>query len=217
MRKISEYMYGNKEFQKNYVKNNNQKLTELAQKGQTPQALFIGCVDSRMLPNLITDTGPGDMLVVRNVGNFISPHHENSGDTSVASAIEFAVKVLEVKEIIVCGHTQCGAIYTIYSDLDKEVFPYLSSWLAQGERLKMHMDESYGTFESREMLLRTAEKASVQLQLENLLSYPFVEEKVVEGHLKIHGWIYDIQTGGLSYYDEEEEAFKSLDKSERSL
>ena len=215
MRKISEYMYGNREFQKNYVKNNNQKLEDLAQKGQTPQALFIGCVDSRILPNLITDTGPGDMLVLRNVGNFVSPHNESKEDTSVASAIEFAVKVLGVKEIIVCGHTQCGAIYTIYSDLDNKLFPYLSSWLVQGDRLKRRMDETYDIFESRDMLLRTAEKVSVQLQLENLLSYPFVKEKVQEGSLKIHGWIYDIQTGRLSYYDEEENIFQSIEKQTR--
>jgi carbonic anhydrase len=211
MRKISEYMYKNRDFQENYVKNNNQKLEDLAQKGQTPQALFIGCVDSRMLPNLITDTGPGDMLVVRNVGNFVSPHDEKKEDTSVASAIEFAVKVLDVKEIIICGHTQCGAIYTIYSDLDETTFPYLSSWLKQGDRLQTYIDEKYGAFESREMLLRTAEKVSVQLQLENLLTYPFVQEKIQEGSLKIHGWIYDIQTGGLSYYDDEERVFKSIE------
>jgi len=217
MRKISEYMYGNKEFQENYVKNNNQKLVDLAQRGQTPQALFIGCVDSRMLPNLITDTGPGDMLVVRNVGNFVSPHDENKEDTSVASALEFAVKVLEVNEIIICGHTQCGAIYTIYSDVDAQTFPYLSSWLAQGEKLKSHIGAKYGTFETREMLLRTAEKVSVQLQLENLLTYPFVQEKVKDGSLKIHGWIYDIQTGGLSYYDEEEQLFKMIDTQGRSI
>jgi len=216
MRKISEYMYKNRDFQENYVKNNNQKLEDLAQKGQTPQALFIGCVDSRMLPNLITDTGPGDMLVVRNVGNFVSPHDENKEDTSVASAIEFAVKVLDVKEIIVCGHTQCGAIYTIYSDLDETTFPYLSSWLKQGDRLQTYIDEKYGAFESREMLLRTAEKVSVQLQLENLLTYPFVQEKVQAGNLEIHGWIYDIQTGGLSYYDEEENGFKSIETQKRS-
>jgi carbonic anhydrase len=216
MRKISEYMYKNREFQENYVKNNNQKLVDLAQKGQTPQALFIGCVDSRMLPNLITDTGPGDMLIVRNIGNFVSPHDENKEDTSVASALEFAVKVLEVKEIIICGHTQCGAIYTIYSDLDRSTFPYLSSWLTQGEKLKIHIDETYGKFDSREMLLRTAEKASVQLQLENLLTYPFVQEKVEDGSLKIDGWIYDIQTGRLSYYDEEEGIFKSIEADARS-
>ena len=211
MRKISEYMYKNRDFQNNYVKNNNQKLTDLAEKGQKPQALFIGCVDSRMLPNLITDTGPGDMLVVRNVGNFVSPHNESKEDTSVASAIEFAVKVLEVKEIIVCGHTQCGAIYTIYSDLDSTAFPYLSSWLAQGDRLKTSIDERFGAFKSRDMLLRTAEKVSVEMQLENLMTYPFVKEKVEDGSLKIHGWIYDIQTGELSYYDEEEHSFKSIE------
>ncbi|MCF6183788.1 MAG: hypothetical protein L3J56_04020 [Bacteroidales bacterium] len=211
MRKISEYMYKNRDFQENYVKNNNEKLENLAQNGQKPQALFIGCVDSRMLPNLITDTGPGDMLVVRNVGNFVSPHDESKEDASVASAIEFAVKVFEVKGIIICGHTQCGAIYTIYSDLDKSTFPYLSTWLAQGDRLKHHIEDVYGSFASHEMLLRTAEKVSVQLQLENLLSYPFVKERVEEGSLKIHGWIYDIQTGGLSYYDEEEALFKSIE------
>ena len=191
------------------MKNNQQKLADLAENGQKPRALFIGCVDSRMLPNLITDTGPGDMLVVRNVGNFVSPYGEECADVSVASAIEFAVKVLEVKEIIVCGHTQCGAIYTIYSDLDSVSFPHLSSWLSQGDRLKASVNERYGTFKSRDMLLRTAEKVSVGIQLENLMTYSFVKEKVEEGTLKIYGWIYDIQTGKLNNYNDEDQPFGS--------
>ncbi len=212
MHNISDYMYGNRHFQKSYVKENNQKLEELAQKGQTPHALFIGCVDSRVLPNLITDTGPGDMLIVRNVGNFVPPCDESTQDKSVASALEFAVKVLGVKEIIVCGHTQCGAIYTIYSDLDVESFPHLASWLKQGDRLRSRIKVAEGTFKSKELLLRRAEQVSVQLQLENLLTYPFVRDAVENGEVSLHGWIYDIQSGKISSYDQKQERFVSVDE-----
>jgi len=212
MLKISEYMYGNRAYQKKYVKKNDQKLEELAVKGQSPQALFIGCVDSRVLPNLITDTGPGDMLIVRNVGNFVSTLEESSSETSTASAIEFAVKVLKVKEIIVCGHTQCGAVYTIYSDLDAAAFPHLSQWLNHGEKVKEKVSKIDGNFQSRDAMLRTAEKVSVTVQLENLLTYPFVKEAVDEERLKLHGWIYDIQTGEISCYDPVEDTFKRLEE-----
>ncbi len=204
-------MYGNRAYQEKYVKKNDQKLEELAVKGQTPQALFIGCVDSRVLPNLITDTGPGDMLIVRNVGNFVATVEESSQETSTASAIEFAVKVLKVKEIIVCGHTQCGAIYTIYSDLDAAAFPHLSRWLAHGEKVKEKIAQQYTNFQSMDDMLRTAEKVSVSVQLENLFTYPFVKEAVEEGRLKLHGWIYDIQSGEISCYDPLEDTFKRLD------
>ena len=214
MLKISEYMYGNKVYQKKYVKKNDQKLEELALNGQTPQALFIGCVDSRVLPNLITDTGPGDMLIVRNVGNFVATLEESLSETSTASAIEFAVKVLKVKEIIVCGHTQCGAIYTIYSDLDAVTFPHLAQWLDHGEKVKEKVTQMHGTFQSRDAMLRTAEKVSVSVQLENLLTYPFVREAVEKDRLKLHGWIYDIQTGEISCYDPVEDTFKRLEDVE---
>ncbi len=212
MRKISEYMYGNRAFQQSYVKTNHQKLESLAKKGQSPHALFIGCVDSRVVPNLITDTGPGDMLILRNVGNFVPPFDMSSQETSVASALEFAVRILDVKEVIVCGHTQCGAIYTIYSDLDKDAFPHLTSWLKQGQKLRARMGETGGRFENKEMLLRKAEQISVQLQLENLLTYPFIKEAVENQTLTLHGWIYDIETGTISSYDEERDYFHSIDE-----
>ncbi|MCB4773370.1 MAG: carbonic anhydrase [Sulfurovum sp.] len=216
MRNISQYIYGNRKFQEEYAKAHSEKLNELAVKGQAPHALFIGCVDSRMLPNLITDTGPGELLVVRNVGNFIPPYEDAACEQSVASAMEFSVKVLKVKEIIVCGHTQCGAIYTIYSDLDATSFPHLSSWLAQGERLKVHMEAEDTVFYSKDEMLRRAEEVSVQIQLENLMGYPFVEEGVQNGTLQIHGWIYDIQSGAIRYYDEQESCFKQSDSVEES-
>jgi len=210
MKKISEYMFGNRKYQESYVKENNHKLIELSEKGQQPKALFIGCVDSRMLPNLITDTGPGDMLVVRNVGNFVTPYSEDQSEHSVSSALEFAVKVLKVEEIIVCGHTQCGAIYTIYSELDSHAFTALSQWLSQGEILKKRIDALGLTFQDKDEMLRRAERESVKIQIENLLSYDFVREAVEAGSVKLHGWIYDIQSGAIHYYDEDEDLFKNI-------
>ena len=212
MDKISTYMYGNRGFVEKYVSKNDQKLIELATKGQKPQALFIGCVDSRVLPNLITDTGPGEMLVLRNVGNFVPPHDEKGCENSVASALEFAIKVLKVNEIIVCGHTQCGAIYTIFSDLDVNTFPSLSAWLKQGEKLRTYIDQTGMVFETKEAMLRKAEEMSVKLQLENLLTYPFVQEAIQNNEIELHGWIYNIQTGKISSYDRSQDRFVSIDE-----
>lgn len=209
MLNISEYMYGNRKYREEFVSQNKEKFEALSEKGQNPKALFIGCVDSRVLPNLMTDTGPGEMLIVRNVGNFV-PAVDRAEESSVASALEFAVKVLGVESVIVCGHTQCGAIYTIFSDLDTDRFPFLSGWLNQGMKLKEHI-KKFHSIEERDEMLRLAEKESVKMQLDNLMTYEFIQEKVAKKQLELMGWLYDIKTGEIRYYDPKSDTFKTDD------
>jgi len=106
---------GNELFQKSYFKAHEKELLELVEKGQNPKALYIGCSDSRVLPNLITKSAPGDLFVIRNVGNFVAPYNPDESFHSTASAIEYAVSILKIKNLIVCGHTHCGAIEAIYN------------------------------------------------------------------------------------------------------
>ena len=114
---LQEFVKGNETFQQTYFKKHEAQLLNLVQNGQNPRALFIGCSDSRVIPDLIVQTRPGDLFVVRNVGNFVAPYKPDEDFHSTAAGIEYAVAVLEVSEIIICGHSHCGAIAALYNPI----------------------------------------------------------------------------------------------------
>ena len=211
MKRVSTLIEGNELFKNSYFKQNEAKLIDLARNGQHPKALFIGCADSRVIPNLITQTSPGDLFVIRNVGNFVAPFKPDEDYHATASGIEYAVSALKVSEIIICGHTQCGAIAALYDNVDAYAFIHTRKWLSLGEKAKELATEALGDRASKEQLLRMTEKLSVVTQIENLLTYPYVKEGVEEGTLQLHGWIYDIATGDIEYYDPDSRTFCSLD------
>lgn len=203
---------GNELFQKSFFKAYEKEFLQLSQKGQTPKALYIGCSDSRVLPNLITQSAPGDLFVVRNVGNFVAPYKPDEDFHSTASAIEYAVTVLEVKSIIVCGHTKCGAIEAIHkkSCANNPELVHTKTWLTLGESAKAQAILALGLRADKETLYRLTEKLSVVSQLENLLTYPSVKKRVDNAEIAIHGWIYDIESGEIEYYDPEISQFVHL-------
>jgi carbonic anhydrase len=203
---------GNELFQKSFFKAYEKEFLQLAHKGQTPKALYIGCSDSRVLPNLITGSAPGDLFVVRNIGNFVAPYKPDEDFHSTASAIEYAVSILEVKNIIVCGHTKCGAIEAIHtkSCATNPELIHTKTWLTLGDSAKSQAILALGLNADKEALCRLTEKLSVVSQLENLLTYPSVKKRVDDGIIAIHGWIYDIQSGEIEYYDPEISQFLPL-------
>ncbi len=211
MEKVSKLLSGNDLFKNSYFKKNEQKLLDLAQNGQHPKALFIGCADSRVVPNLITQTAPGDLFVIRNVGNFVAPFKPDEDFHSTASGIEYAVSALKVSEIIICGHTQCGAIEALYSGVDEYAFIHTKKWLSLGGKAKSMATLALGEDAQKEELLRLTEKVSIVTQIENLLTYPFVKQGVERGEIQLHGWIYNIATGDIEYYDPDRKTFLSLD------
>ncbi len=197
-------------FKANYFKNNEEHFVSLVKQGQTPKALFIGCSDSRVIPDLILGTKPGDLFVVRNVGNLVPRYNSNEMFQATASAIEYAVSVLEVSEIIICGHTHCGACATLhYPPEELESLPHLTRWLKIADEAK---NKSIETGKTGEELLRITEEISVIYQLENILSYPEVRKKFDSGKLNIHGWIFDIESGAITYYNPDEQKFMQLIK-----
>ncbi len=203
---------GNEIFQKSFFNAYEKEFLELAYKGQAPKALYIGCSDSRVLPNLITGSAPGDLFVIRNVGNFVAPYKPDEDFHSTASAIEYAVSVLEVKNIIVCGHTKCGAIEAIHEkkcESNPELI-HTKTWLTLGESAKSQAILALGLKADKEILYRLTEKLSVVSQLENLLTYPSVKKRVDNAEVAIHGWIYDIESGEIEYYDPEISQFLPL-------
>lgn len=212
MPKKSTLLDGNEIFINSYFKKHSKELVDLAKNGQHPKALFIGCADSRVIPNLITQTEPGELFVIRNVGNFVAPYKPDEEFHSTAAGIEYAVNALNVSEIIICGHTQCGAIASLYTQLDNKPFIHTKKWLSLGEKPKSIATLALGKDAPIEDLTRLTEKVSVVSQIENLLTYPYVKERVDADTLHIHGWMYDISTGEIEYYDPDEHEFKSLIK-----
>lgn len=210
MIKKSSLLDGNEMFKKSYFNKHEKELMELVEHGQNPSALFIGCADSRVIPNLITQTAPGELFVLRNVGNFVAPYNPDEDYHSTAAGIEYAVTALEVSEIIICGHTHCGAIASLYSEIDEKPFIHTKKWLTLGSKAKTLSLLALGKNAPKEDLLRLTEKLSVVSQIEHLLTYPYVKQRLDEGSLHIHGWIYDMESGDIEYYDPDECAFKSL-------
>ncbi len=210
MNNIKTLIRGHNNFQSVKFNKNKERFKTLVEEGQNPKALFIGCSDSRVMPALITDSKPGDLFIARNIGNFVAPHNPNEDYHATASAIEYAVSVLEVSDIIVCGHSECGAIAALYKDIKpSEENLHTIKWLELGESAKKAALLSHRGKPQAE-ILRYTEKVSLIFQLENLLTYPAVKRRVDEGTLFLHGWHYNLKNGNIEYYDDTAFEFKSL-------
>jgi carbonic anhydrase len=208
--RLKEFAEGNETFQKTYFKKHETQLLTLVKEGQNPRALFIGCSDSRVIPDLIVQSNPGDLFVIRNVGNFVAPYKPDEDFHSTAAGIEYAVNVLQVSEIIICGHSHCGAIEALYKTSCDTSMIHTAKWLTLGEKAKKMAIRALGDGAPREELLRATEQLSIVTQIENLLTYPYVKKLAEEEKLFIHGWYYDIETGGIEYYDPDLYQFRSL-------
>lgn len=208
--RLKKFAEGNESFVKTYFKNNQTHFSRLANEGQNPRTLFIGCSDSRVIPDLIVQTRPGDLFVIRNVGNFVAPYKPDEDFHSTATGIEYAVGVLEVSDIIICGHSHCGAIESLYKEhLDSSMI-HTKKWLSLGERAKTMALLALGTDAPKKDLLKATERLSIITQIENLLTYPYVKDLVDNEKIFIHGWYYDINTGAIEFYDPDTMSFKSL-------
>ena len=208
--RLKEFSAGHQAFKDVAFSKNKQRFKKLVDEGQNPKALFIGCSDSRVMPAMITGSKPGDLFIVRNIGNFVAPFNPDSDYHATAAAIEYAVSVLEISDIIICGHSDCGAIKALYADIPKSKENiHTFKWLELGNEAKKVAILAYKN-DSKEKMLRYTEKISVIYQIDNLLTYPAVKKKVDDGTLFIHAWYYDMKSGEIEYYDEESYEFKPL-------
>ncbi|KAI9207375.1 carbonate dehydratase [Polychytrium aggregatum] len=207
---MNKFLSGFKRFHKNYFCDNIELFDHLRQ-AQSPKTLLIGCCDSRVDPAIITECDPGDMFVVRNVANLVAPYHPDgvSGFHGVSAAVEFAVKGLKVENIIVMGHTQCGGIKALMQGVSKDEYQFVGQWmsivqLAKDKTLKNFPDAA------PEVQQRACEHASILLSLENLMSYPWVKERLMKNEITINGWYFDFERGELLGYDVENNIFEPL-------
>ena len=190
-----------------------QKLFEELADGQNPEALFITCADSRIVPDLITQTNPGDLFICRNAGNMVPPYGELHG--GVSATIEYAVRALNVKYIIVCGHSDCGAMKGILHPEAVADMPTVKTWLNHGEVARRMVKENYPNLpESAALDVITEE--NVVAQLEHLRTHPSVASRLARGTISIHGWVYDFRSSRVTAWDAQKGRFVPIEEYTRT-
>jgi carbonic anhydrase len=189
---IDELLKGNIKFQNTHFKQNRERYAELV-KGQQPPVLWIGCSDSRLQTGHITNTQAGTLFMHRNIGNMVP-----ANDWSLATVLEYGIKHLKVQHIVVCGHSDCGAIKALDKDLDDA---YVPNWLNNAIEAKKRVDAKIkkpSTPQEQKDRSRLIEQENVRLQIEHLRTYPLVNNALKGKHLEIHGMYYDLETGALT-------------------
>jgi carbonic anhydrase len=176
----------------------NDLYAKLAIDGQKPKALIISCADSRVVPELIMQAEPGDLFVCRNAGNIVPPFATQNG--GVSSTVEYAVLALGVRDIIVCGHSDCGAMKALRNPEMLEGMPNVAAWLRHSHTAKCVVDSGYGALESAEAV-RAASLENVVVQLAHLRTHPSVAAAIARGELALHGWFFDIAAGEVLALD----------------
>ena len=175
-----------------------QGMFEQLARGQSPETLFITCSDSRIVPNLLTQTDPGDLFILRNAGNIVPPHGASGGGEG--ATIEFAVAGLGVRDIIVCGHSHCGAMKGLLHPEQLTTLPAMAAWLSHAETTARIVRDNYQHLEGDKLLTACTEE-NVLVQLEHLRTLPAVASRLVKGDLHLHGWVYKIETGEVFAYE----------------
>lgn len=185
-----------------------QDLFEKLSQGQSPEALFITCSDSRIELAMITQTEPGELFICRNAGNIVPPHTEQTG--AMTASIEYAVAVLQVPHIVICGHTECGAMKGAMNPEGLSSLPHVAKWLGYSRAAVDIVDELYPDASDEDRMRQLIEQ-NVLLQLQHLRTHPSVARRLARGDLELHGWVYDIKSGGVDAYDEESGSFTRVD------
>lgn len=209
MRDIANFIAGFKKFRQEYFDSDEQRFAPLKH-GQQPKVLLIGCSDSRVDPAILTGCAPGELFVVRNVANLVPPCELDSQHHGVSAALEYAVCHLEVEHIIILGHSGCGGINALMHGITNgRPAEFIGPWVKIAERGRERvMTELAG--KDPEMQNRACEQAAILISLENLLTFPWIDERVKTGKLLLHGWYFDISIGQLYSYSPESTAFVQL-------
>ena len=207
---MEELFNGVKEFNTADYKEYESLFRDLSRK-QNPHTLFIGCADSRVVPNLITKTLPGDLFVVRNVANLI-PYYSQTGEyLSITSAIEYALNILKVENIVVCGHSNCGGCQALWMDeKELESIPHTRHWLELSFKVKNTVLSRLGSDNDEIKREWMTEQLNVVQQMNHLVTYPGVKERYRRGELNIYGWYYIIGTGEVFNYSRERQVFEKI-------
>lgn len=184
------------------------QLFETLAEGQQPKILFITCSDSRIDPTLITQTQPGDMFLVQNAGNIVPP--VGSGCDGIGASIEYAVSVLNVDHIIVCGHSRCGAMAALLNMDSVKALPAVKHWLSFAEATRTILEAHRDNLDEADTL-DYCTRMNLSVQLGHLKTLPSVATKLMQGKIALHGWLYDIKSGEIDVYDADTKEFTSFE------
>lgn len=176
--------------------------------GQHPETLFITCSDSRIIPNIFTGHKPGDVFMVRNIGPMVPPYPSVSGE---AAALEYALHAFDIKDIIICGHSQCGAMKGLLTPNIAETLPTVASWISHAHPV---LDEMHDDHSEPHIKLAIATQKNIVLQMEHLKTYPQVAQKLANKELTIHGWLYEFETGKIFIHEPSSNNFVQLEESD---
>jgi carbonic anhydrase len=204
---------GLRKFQRDVYPRREADFRRLAREGQKPHALFITCADSRVDPELITQSGPGEIFVSRNIGNLVPAYGEMSGAQS--ALVEYAVAALQVSHVVVCGHTECGAMIGLLHPEKVAQLPLVKSWLRNGETA-LSIVRQRNTARDEPAALEELIEENVLLQLHHLRTHPSVAGRLAQGSLALSGWVYDIGHGNVRIYSEDQRKFLPVTTDERT-
>lgn len=203
------------EFRQNLTPEHRKLFAKLAL-GQKPNAFFVACSDSRVVPNLFASTNPGDLFISRNIGNLMPPYSPELVESCAQAALEFSIFNLEVADVIICGHSECGAMQTLAYGLDTSCCPHVADWLRHGADSLALVREGFGIDKTLSVHNQVSQ-ANVLLQIEHMKTYPFVQERLAKNKLRIHGWWFDIAQADVYCFEPKVNRFVLIDDDEGQL
>lgn len=212
---MKKLIQGIVEFRKSLTEESRELFAKLAL-GQKPDTLFIACSDSRVVPNLFASTNPGDLFVLRNIGNLVPPASSSFQDNSASAVIEFSMFSLNVSDVIVCGHSECGACLALAKGVDALTCPHLESWLKYGKEA-LHKVRNGFIINPSLSEHNQISQVNVLQQMEHIMSYPFVRDRVEKKQLRVHGWWFDIAHADVYCYEKDLNQFVLIDENEAQL
>jgi carbonic anhydrase len=215
---MEQLLEGVHRFQQREFGKYKQIFRRLSREGQKPHTLFITCADSRVVAELITQSKPGDLFVIKNVGNIVPPPDPEGGCSSTGAGIEFAVESLGVSDIVVCGHSQCGAISALMeNDCGPHELKHLRNWISLARPVREAIERTYNHLQTDAERIRAAEEENVLFSIEHLQTYPCVERRLREGALRLHAWFFKIDSAELFAYDPEARQFQLITEAPASV
>lgn len=209
---MKKLIQGIVDFRKNLTRERRALFAQLAL-GQKPDTLFIACSDSRVVPNLFASTNPGDLFVLRNIGNLVPPFSCSCQDDSAAAVIEFSISSLNVSDIVVCGHSECAAMQALAQGIDTLSCPHLESWLKYGKESLNKVREGF-ILDPKLSQQNQISQVNVLQQMEHIKSYPFIRERLEKKKVRVHGWWFDIAEADVYCYEQNINQFVLIDEKE---
>lgn len=194
-------MKGYQTFREKYVSGNTSLMSALSANGQRPTTMVIGCSDSRVDPSVILQCDPGELFVIRNVANIIPPFESNGGYHGTSAALEFGINYLNIKEMIILGHSQCGGIHALVSKQLNDQSDFIEKWVSIVN----------GDIDKENWSVDDYAKQALICSYQNCLTFPWISDRLKKNLLTIHQWYFDIHHGELFIYDEEKKLFRTFE------